>query len=195
VLCCALLSGGFFATPTFASAGQPVEAGTKAPEFSLNDVDGHSHALADFLKNKLTVVMFIATQCPVSNAYNTRMVKLDDDFGSRGVAFVGINSNKQEAIDEIRQHSKTNGFKFTVLKDPGNVVADTYGAQVTPEVYVIDQEGTVRYHGRIDNDRNLEEADTHDLRVALEALLAGNAPPRAGTKAFGCTIKRVKKES
>jgi len=192
---CMLIFISWMTTAPFAGAGESIEAGSKAPSFSLKDVDGHEYSLTDFSKKKFVVLMFIATQCPVSNAYNTRMVKLYDDYASREVAIVGINSNRQEAIDEIKDHSKSNGFKFTVLKDPGNVMADAYGAQVTPEIYVIDPAGIVRYHGRIDNDRNIEEADTHDLRAALDALLSGNEPSRAETKAFGCTIKRVKKES
>jgi peroxiredoxin len=111
------------------------------------------------------------------------------------VAFVGINSNKQEDVSEIKEHAAEHGFKFTLLKDPGNVVADAYDAKVTPEVFVIAADGTVRYHGRIDDNKDGSEVTSQDLRAALDALLAGKEPARAATKAFGCTIKRVKKDS
>ena len=176
-------------------AGDAVEPGTKAPAFNLKDVDGKDHTLADFQGNKFVVVMFIATQCPVSNAYNTRMVKLYEDYASRDVAFVGINSNKQEGVSEIKKHAAEHGFTFTILKDPGNVVADAYDAKVTPEVFVISADGVVRYHGRIDDNMDPAEVQAHDLRAALDALLSGKEPSRAATKAFGCTIKRVKKET
>jgi len=178
-----------------ALAGDTIDPGMKAPEFNLKDVEGKDHTLADFQENKFVVVMFIATQCPVSNAYNERMVKLYSDYASREVAFVGINSNKQEGVSEIKEHAAEHGFKFTILKDPENVVADAYDAKVTPEVFVIGADGTVRYHGRIDDNKDGSEVTSQDLRAALDALLAGKEPARAATKAFGCTIKRVKKDS
>ncbi len=174
-------------------AGTPVslEPGTKVPEFALRDVAGKEHSLAEYLKSPFTVVMFIATRCPVSNAYNDRMVSLANDYGSRGVAFVAINSNVQEGIDEIRDHASKHGFRFAVLKDSGNVVADAYGAQVTPEIFLVDSHRILRYHGRIDDSREVDEVTTSDLRVALDAVLAGHEVPRATTKAFGCSIKRA----
>lgn len=172
-----------------------VEVGKKAPAFSLKDADGKEHTLDGFLKSKYTVLMFIATQCPVSNAYNERMAELDKDYTSKEIAFVGINSNKQEDVEEIKDHAAKQGFNFPVLKDWNNVVADAYGAQVTPEVFVLDSKGILQYHGRIDDNKNGSNIKTKDLREALDALLAGKAVPRTETKAFGCSIKRVKKES
>lgn len=177
------------------AAGPAAEIGKPAPSFALKDVDGKEYRLSDFLSKKFTVIMFIATQCPISNDYNERMAALYDEYASKDIAFVGINSNKQEDIEEIKDHAAKNGFKFPVLKDWNNVVADAYGAQVTPEVFVLDGKATVLYHGRIDDSRNPSKIKTHDLREALDALLAGKAVPRPETKAFGCTIKRVKKES
>ncbi len=172
-----------------------VEVGKKAPSFTLKDVDGKERSLESFLSARYTVVMFIATQCPVSNAYNERMAALHKDYAGKEIAFVGINSNKQESAEEVKEHAAENGFTFPVLKDWNNVTADAYGAQVTPEVFVLDQHATVLYHGRIDDSRNAENIKTKDLRVTLDALLAGKAAPRPETKAFGCTIKRIKKES
>lgn len=177
------------------AAPPSAEIGKKAPTFSLKDYNGTEHTLDQFLKNKYTVLMFIATQCPVSNDYNERMAKLHRDYASKEIAFVGINSNKQESVEEIKEHSTENGFKFVVLKDWNNVVADAYGAQFTPEIFVLNSEGVTVYHGRIDDGRNPAKIKTHDLRETLDALLAGKPVPKPETKAFGCTIKRVKKES
>jgi peroxiredoxin len=171
------------------------DIGKKAPTFTLKDYNGNEHALATFLQHKYTVLMFIATQCPVSNDYNERMAKLHNDYAAKEIAFVGINSNKQESVEEVKEHSAKNGFGFVVLKDWNNVVADAYGAQFTPEVYVLNSDGFTVYHGRIDDGRNPEKIKTHDLRETLDALLAGKPVPKPETKAFGCTIKRVKKES
>ncbi len=172
-----------------------VEVGTKAPKFTLKDPDGKEHSLDEYLTKKYTVVMFIATQCPVSLAYDDRMAKLHNDYAAKDVAFVGINSNKQESIEEIKEHSAEKGFGFDVLKDWNNIVADAYGAQFTPEVFILDGKGSVVYHGRIDDSKNAAAVKTHDVRETLDALLMGKAVPRAETKAFGCTIKRIKKES
>lgn len=174
---------------------ESVEVGKKAPAFTLKDADGKDHTLDGFLKNKYTVLMFIATQCPVSNAYNERMAELGKNYSSKEIAFVGINSNKQEDVAEIKEHSAKEGFTFPVLKDWNNVVADAYGAQVTPEVFVLDNKGVLQYHGRIDDNKNASNIKTNDLRETLDALLAGKAVSRTETKAFGCSIKRVKKES
>ena len=178
-----------------AASPTPLAPGSKAPPFILKDVNGKDHSLDGYFDSKYVVLMFIATQCPVSNAYNERMAKLFDDYSSRDVTFLGINSNKQESISEIKDHSAAHGFKFTVLKDVDNVVADTYGAQVTPEIYVVDANGVLRYHGRIDDSKDEAEVESRDLRATLDALLDGKEPPRTETKAFGCTIKRVKKQS
>ncbi len=170
----------------------PVKTGDAAPAFTLKNYDGKEYSLPALLKsNKLVVVMFISTQCPVSNGYNDRMVSLAKGYGAKGVMFVGINANVKESVSEIAAHSKEHGFPFPVLKDEGNKIADAYGAQVTPETYVISPDGTVRYHGRIDDSRAAEKVQTRDLALALDAALAGKEPPRTETKAVGCSIKRV----
>ena len=181
----------------FASAGDIkfLKIGETVPAFSLKNYDGKEFSLDKVRKeNKFTVIMFIATQCPVSNAYNERMVKLNDLYAKKGVVFIGINSNKRESELEIAQHAKDNGFKFPVLKDKENKVADSCGAQVTPEIFILNTDGKLLYHGRIDDNRNTEKVKVNDLAVALDALLAGKEPPKAETKAFGCSIKRISAE-
>ncbi len=171
-----------------------VELGKKVEGFKLKDYNGKDHALSDYKDKKAVVLMFIATRCPVSNAYNERMASLDADYRDKGVQFIGINSNKQEPAEEVAKHAGENGFKFPILKDPDNVIADRFGAQVTPEIYVLDSKGILRYHGYIDDDQHQKkEKPSQDLRAALDALLAGKSASVERTKAFGCTIKRVTK--
>ena len=164
----------------------------KAENFTLKDYTGKSHSLTDYTDADAIVIMFIATQCPVSNDYNSRMVKLHEDYKDKNVAFLGINSNKQESVEEIAEHAKENGFAFVVLKDDKNVIADTYSAQVTPEIFVVNSDLQILYHGRIDDSRRQSEVTTNDLRQALDEILAGKEVTVSETKAFGCTIKRVK---
>jgi len=164
----------------------------RVSDFTLEDYKGEKHSLSDYKSSKAIVLMFIATQCPISNSYNERMVELYKDYSSKGVTFVGINSNKQESAEEVQNHSKEHGFKFVVLKDWNNVVADTLEASVTPEIYVLNSQREVLYHGRIDDSSRENRVTSKDLRAALDRILAGKTVEVTETKAFGCSIKRIK---
>jgi peroxiredoxin len=167
-----------------------VALGAVVSDFTLPDADGHEHTLASLKGSKGTVLIFIATRCPVSNGYNERMKKLYEDYKAKGVQIVGINSNVSESPEEVKQHAAEKGLAFTILKDKGNVIADRFDAQVTPEAYVLDASGKLVYHGRIDNDRSGSSITSTELRDAIEAVLAGKAVEKPEAKAFGCTIKR-----
>jgi peroxiredoxin len=165
--------------------------GDKLSPFALKDTQGKLVDLAGLKPPKAVVVMFIATRCPVSNAYNSRMDALARDYSGRGILVFGINANRQESVVEIAEHAAAHGFTFPVLKDENNAQADRFGAQFTPEVYVFDPSWTLRYHGRIDDSRDEATVARSDLRLALDAVLAGQPVATPETKAFGCTIKRV----
>jgi peroxiredoxin len=187
-----VLSAASLAAPPARAAD--LKIGAPAPDFTLPAAsDGKAIALKDLLaKNKAVAVVFIATKCPVSNAYNTRMAALGKEYVAKGVFLVGINSNKTEPAAEVKEHAEKHGFTFPVVKDDGNKVADAYGAAKTPEVFVLDPKGILLYHGRIDeNQDDARNVRSPDLRNAFEAILAGKPVPAAETKAFGCTIKRV----
>lgn len=167
-----------------------VSLGAVVPDFTLPDADGKTHTLASLKGAKGTVLIFIATRCPVSNAYNARMAKLADDYKSKGVNVVGINSNSIEPADEVKKHAAEKGLTFAILKDAGNLVADRFDAQVTPEAFVIDAAGKLAYHGRIDNSRNGDSITASELRDALDSVVAGKTVEKPEAKAFGCSIKR-----
>jgi peroxiredoxin len=177
--------------PAGADALRP---GAVAPDFTLPAaVDGRPVPLKDLLaRSRAVAVIFIATKCPVSNAYNGRMAALAKEYAAKGIAVVGVNSNATEPASEVVEHAKKNGLDFPILKDPGNKVADAWGATRTPEVFLLDPKGVVLYHGRIDeNQDDPKSVQSPDLRNALDAVLAGRPVPKAETKAFGCTIKRA----
>jgi peroxiredoxin len=178
------------ALPAF--AGSPA-IGSTAPDFQLTTLDGKPFTLSRTAAGQnATVIMFIATKCPYSNAYNDRMREMAEAYRAKGVLFVGINSNKTEPAEEAREHAKTNRHTFPIMKDPDNKVADMYDAKRTPEIFVVDKQGKVVYHGRIDeNYEDPKGVTSPDLKNALDALLTGKPIVRAETKAFGCTIKRV----
>ena len=172
-----------------------VKMDKEVPNFTLKDATDKKHSLKDLSRDKKAiVVMFISTQCPVSNDYNERIVALHNDYKDQGVQFIGINSNKNESIKEIVEHNKANKFSFFVLKDLKNEIADSFGARRTPEIYLLDEKRILRYRGAIDNSQ--EDPKTHYLRDVLDLVVAGKQIPEdfKKTKAFGCTIKRVRKE-
>ncbi|MBV9613328.1 MAG: redoxin domain-containing protein [Acidobacteriaceae bacterium] len=174
--------------------GQDFKVGSQVSDFSLQQLDG-SPVSFSALRGNVTVVMFISVQCPVSNSYNDRMTALYQDYSPKGVKFVVINANRTEPATAVAEHARAHNFPFTVYKDENNTIADRFGATVTPETYVIDSTGMIRYHGSIDDSQNQSRITTQRLRLALDAVLGGSAPPQVETKAFGCSIKRVQKST
>jgi len=172
--------------------GQEFKLGGKAGEFTIRDVKGNAVQFSA-LKGDVTVITFIAAKCPISNDYNGRMTALYNDYAPKGVKFVFINSNNTEPAAEVEAHARQNGFPFQVYKDDNNLVADRFGAQVTPESFVLEKAGVMRYHGSIDDSQVLARVQVQRLRKALDSVLAGQPVETSQTKAFGCTIKRVRK--
>jgi peroxiredoxin len=169
----------------------PPAIGSTIEEFTLPDVDGTEHSLKSLAGKNGTVLIFIAVQCPVSNAYNERMAKLAEDYKAKGIAVIGINANVAEDAAAVKAHAAEHNLSFTILKDPGNKIADKLGASVTPEAYFLDAHNRLLYHGRIDNSRNPAQVENSDLRNALDAALGDKPVEKTEAKAFGCTIKRA----
>lgn len=181
------------ANPRSNSADLPAPAaiGSIIDDFTLPDADGKAHALSSLEGKNGTVLIFVATKCPVSNAYNERMEKLAQDYKAKGINVIGINSNAAELADEVKSHAATNKLTFPILKDTGNKIADQLGATVTPEVFFLDAGNKLLYRGRIDNARDTAQVNSNDLRDALDAALAGKPIAKTVAVAFGCTIKRA----
>lgn len=188
VLVCAGIAYAFTSGNT--KPTNPLTIGSAAPDFKLSDFNGKSHTFASLKGAKGTVVIFVATQCPISNAYNERMAKLAQEFSARGVNVVGINSNSTETVEMVKTHAAEHNLTFPILKDKGNKVADTFGAGHTPEAYLFDANTKLVYHGRIDNNRDAAQVQSNELRDAINAVIDGKPVAKSETKAFGCSIKR-----
>ena len=188
-----VITGAIFASGARAEGEVPAPPaiGATIEDFTLPDVDNKERTLKSLAGKNGTVLLFIAVQCPVSNAYNERMAKLAEDYKAKGIAVIGINSNAAEDAAAVKAHAEQNKLSFTILKDPGNKIADKLGASVTPEAYFLDGNNKLLYHGRIDNARNAAQLETSDLRNALDAALAGKTIEKTEAKAFGCSIKRA----
>ena len=188
-----VVAGAIFAAGARAEGEvpSPPAIGATIEDFTLPDADNQDRSLKSLAGKNGTVLLFIAVQCPVSNAYNERMEKLAQDYKARGIAVIGINSNAAEGATAVKTHATENKLSFMILKDPGNKIADKLGATVTPEAYFIDGANKLLYHGRIDNSRNAAQVETSDLRNALDSALTGKQIEKTEAKAFGCSIKRA----
>jgi peroxiredoxin len=189
VLLAILVISAFIYNPTVGHAGD-VAIGTPVESFSLPDTNGKVHSLNDLKGKNGTVLVFLSAQCPVVKAYNDRINQIAAEYQSKGINFVGINSNHTEGLDWVKSHAAEN-YKFPMLIDKGNVLADKLGAKVTPEVFYLDAKNTLLYTGAIDNDRSGKAITDTYLKAAFDSALAGKAIEKTRANAFGCTIKRV----
>jgi peroxiredoxin len=182
---------------------QTLPLGAPAPDFRLPAVDGRTYSLKDFEKARLLVVIFTCNHCPTAQAYEDRIIRLFNDYHSKGVALVAINPNDPQAVrlDELgytdlgdsladmKIRARDKKFPFPYLHDGDTQeTARAYGVQATPHVFIFDQQRKLRYVGRIDNSE-VKEVTSHDARNAIEALLSGKPVPVAKTRVFGCSTK------
>ena len=184
---------GFLAYVTLppVAAADALAIGTVVENFSLSDVDGKSQTL-DRLKGKNgTVVVWLSAQCPVVRGYKDRINEIAAAYHTKGINFVGINSNSTEDLAWVKSNITEYGYKFPVLIDKGTVLADKWGATVTPEVFYLDAKNKLLYHGAIDNDRSGNNVTDPFLKAAFDASLGGKAIAKTRANAFGCSIKRV----
>jgi peroxiredoxin len=176
-------------TPTNGKAGD-FAVGSTLENFSLPDINGKTHSFNDLKGKNGAVVVFLSAQCPVVKAYNERISQLAAEYEAKGITFIGINSNSTESSDWVKSHAEAN-YKFPVLIDKGNVIADKLGATVTPEAYYFDAKNVLLYHGAIDNDRSGKAVTDPYLKAAFDSTLTGKAIAKTRANAFGCSIKRV----
>lgn len=169
-----------------ASSVSALEIGETVPSFSGKTVAGSTFSLADAQKDhRAIVVVFRSTLCPYSNSYNELLKSMSAEYGRKRVLFVAVHSDRWETEDDIRAHAARFGHTFPIIRDPDGRLARLVNARRTPEVFLVDGEGKLHYHGRI-----ASKIGTPDLRNALDALLAGRPIRPALTKAFGCSIDR-----
>ena len=183
-----------FAQP--ADKAAPV-LGRKIADFSLPDAAGVTVESSKFKDAKALVVVFVGTECPISNAYMPRLAELSKEYAGKGVQFLAINANRQDTPGMVAEHAKKNGVPFPVLKDAGNRIADLFGAQRTPTAFVLDGQRVIRYAGRIDDQFGAgfkrSTPTRRDLASALDELLAGKEIAQVETQVMGCFIGRVPK--
>jgi hypothetical protein len=136
----------------------------------------------------------MGTECPLGDVYMPRLVEISKEYRARGFVFLGVNSNAHEDDSEIAAHARKFELGFPVLKDKGNVVADSALVERTPEVLVFDGQARIRYRGAIDDQYAVGGArkpvpEHNYLRDALDALAAKRPVEVKATAAVGCLIE------
>jgi peroxiredoxin len=171
------------------SANAQFKIGSEVESFKLSDTNGVEKSLNDLKGKNGTIIVFLSIQCPVVKSYDERLSKIAEDYSAKGINVIGVNSNFTESAEKVKKHAEEN-YKFTVLIDKGNIIADKFNANSTPEMFFFDKSNKLAYHGGIDNDRSGKNVTINFLRDALDANLEGKTIAKAETRAIGCTIKK-----
>ncbi|MCC2670975.1 MAG: resA 3, partial [Armatimonadetes bacterium] len=197
-----VVAGALLAAPPLvlhALAAPTSAPARKLASLRLRDDRGGMRSLGEFKERKALAIVFLGTDCPIANSYAPELAALAREYGARGVQVVGVNANPDEPAAAVAQHARAYSLGFPVLKDDKQALADLLGARVTPEAFVLDEAREVRYRGRIDDRYKSRtksgSAGVHDLREALDAVLAGKPVKVAEVPAFGCAIARPEKKA
>lgn len=172
-----------------------LKIGQPAPDFKLAGIDGRAYSLADFAHAKVLVVFFTSNHCPFVMGTEDRILALHNEFHPRGVDWAGINSNQTDdyptdSFEHMKQRAAEKGIRYPYLRDESQEVARAYGGLRTPHFFVFDARRRLRYTGRLDdNPREPGKETTHELRDAIEAVLADRTPPVEQTNPIGCNVK------
>ena len=177
------------------SACAESSVGKSVEDFTLPDYLGTKHSLSEWGAKRAVVVVFLGTECPLAKLYANRLVDLATRYEDQSVQIVGINANSHDTLLEIGHYARVHKINFPLLKDVGNRVADQFGAERTPEAFLLDEQRVVRYHGRIDDQYGVgftrPNVSRQDLAVAIAELLAGQEISQPTVEAVGCHIGRV----
>ncbi|MEX1224404.1 MAG: thioredoxin family protein [Pirellulales bacterium] len=170
--------------------------GTPAPDFSLINVDGRTVALSNFLDAPALLVIFMCNHCPYVKHVADELARLGLEYQQRGVAVVAISSNDvanypADSPEQMVREAEDRGYTFPYLYDETQEVAKAYGAACTPDFFLFDKHQKLAYRGQLDDSRPDSGIPVTggDLRAALDAVLAGQAPSPEQKPSLGCNIK------
>jgi peroxiredoxin len=171
-----------------------ISIGDAAPAFDLPDTEGRGHSLADGDGVRATVVVFTCNHCPYALAWHDRILDVARDYAERGVRFLAINPNDGErypadSYEAMKERVRSENWPLPYLRDESQEVARAFGAKTTPDVFVLDAEGKLRYRGAPDSDYNDPSQNASWLRDALDAVLADRDPDMPETDPVGCSVK------
>lgn len=170
--------------------------GTKAPDFSLPNIDGTHISLDSITGTKAFLILFICNHCPFVIHVRSELAKLGREYQEKGVAILAINSNDvanypDDSPEKMAQIAHEAGYTFPYLYDENQTVAQAYHAACTPDFFLFDAEKKLVYRGQLDGSRpgNDVPVTGQDLRAAMDALLAGEPVSSDQKPSLGCNIK------
>jgi peroxiredoxin/mono/diheme cytochrome c family protein len=188
------------AAPLEAAEKEPSKAklGEKISGLSFLDDKGNSVSLDALRGKKATVVVFLSFECPVSNSYSQPLADMAKEYGKHGVSFIGFSTNQEETRSQLAKYRKDFDLNFPVYLDTDYKAANALAADVTPEAFVLDAEGVLRYRGRIDSTwsdrlKKHNNAVRQDLKQVIGEVLSGRPIATSATAAIGCAIDREAK--
>jgi peroxiredoxin len=172
-----------------------LKIGSLAPQFNLEGVDGKKYSLSSITDTNALIIIFSCNHCPYVQAYEGRMKQIQEDYKSKGVTIVAINSNEDvnypdDSFENMKKRATEQRFNFLYLRDEDQSVARAYDATHTPEIFLFDKERKLAFHGKIDDNwQDPNKVQNHYLRNALDELLASKEISVPETFTIGCTIK------
>lgn len=177
-----------------------VPLGTRLPQFELTDVvSGKRFSDKDF-QNKPLLVMFICNHCPYVMHIIEKLVEVSNEYLTKGISFVGINSNDIESYPEdspekMKEYARKFVYTFPYLFDESQDVARRFEAACTPDFFLYDSNGDLVYHGQFDDSRvgNNIPVTGNDLKRALDCVISGEKIDFDQKPSIGCSIKWKKK--
>jgi peroxiredoxin len=168
-----------------------IKIGEMASPMELKDLKGVVHRIADY-KGKVVVLEWTNPECPfVKRHYNKGTMKaLQSKYQPQGVVWLAISSTSTLAVTKLEEWGIAQKLNYPLINDPMGVIGMAYGAQTTPHMFIIDQEGKLAYGGAIDSDPyGDEEKPKSFFEDALIAILSGKEPLVAQTTPYGCSVK------
>ena len=176
-------------------ATNTLSIGSKIPAFKLKAVDGEIYSLDSFKDSKGLIIIFSCNHCPYVQAYEQRIILLQDDYRNKGISVIAINSNEdvnypEDSFESMIKRAEEKKFNFIYLRDEDQSVAKAFDATHTPEIFLFNEKQKLVYHGKIDD--NWQEPGkvvNHYLRNALGEMLTGKEISVPETYSIGCTIK------
>ena len=182
----------------FAGASARYELGDIVDDFKLKNVDGKMVGLSDFKDAKGIILIFDCNTCPVSKAYNSRIIALNERYKGKGFPVITVNTNDPgmspgDSFEEMVKRAENKNYDFPYLVDESQSIGKRFGATNTPHSFVLKREGAqfrIVYIGAIDNSaRDESKADRKYVEEAVEATIGGTQIVDPKTKAIGCGIK------
>jgi peroxiredoxin len=173
-----------------------MEINAYIPDFELPDIDGNVVHLARYLESyEAIAVIFMCNHCPYVKAYLERLIALQTYFSSQKVILIGINANDEvkypeDSLAKMKEYAANWGLNFPYLRDRSQDVAQAFGAICTPEPFLVDKQGILRYRGQIDdNYRDANAVTKQNLKEAIAQVLKGEAISEIMEPAIGCSVK------